>query len=246
MNRARFMEQLSRMLSDLPEGERREALDYYNSYFDDAGPENEDAVIRELGSPGKVAAIIKADLQENAGDYGEYTESGYEDTRTREPGQMPETYHGESREGRSSSQGRRRYQERGYRQPSRNRSRGILLLILLVFVSPLLVGTLGGLAGGILALIFLPFIVVFAFGAASIALLIAGGGLAVTGIVTCTTSPVAGIVIIGAGCFVLAVGLLLLLADVWLGGRMLPWIIRKVTDTVHNLFQRRARGGVEE
>ena len=65
MNRKQFMEQLERLLSDISEAERQEALEYYEGYFDDAGPENEGEVIRELGNPGKVAAIIKADLQEN-------------------------------------------------------------------------------------------------------------------------------------------------------------------------------------
>ena len=66
MNRKQFMEQLERLLSDISEAERQEALEYYEGYFDDAGPENEGEVIRELGNPGKVAAIIKADLQENS------------------------------------------------------------------------------------------------------------------------------------------------------------------------------------
>ena len=70
MNRKQFMEQLERLLSDISEAERQEALEYYEGYFDDAGPENEGEVIRELGNPGKVAAIIKADLQENSEDYG--------------------------------------------------------------------------------------------------------------------------------------------------------------------------------
>ena len=69
MDRAQFMEQLKRLLSDIPEYEREEALDYYESYFDDAGQEKEAMVIRELGSPGKVAAIIKADLESGNRDY---------------------------------------------------------------------------------------------------------------------------------------------------------------------------------
>lgn len=63
MNRARFMEQLERLLSDISEEERREALEYYESYFDEAGPEKEASVIQELGSPEKVAASIKEDLK---------------------------------------------------------------------------------------------------------------------------------------------------------------------------------------
>ena len=79
MNRKEFLAQLERLLWDIPVQEREEALEFYNSYFDDAGAENESSVIQELGSPGKVAAIIKADLGESRKEYGEYTETGYSD-----------------------------------------------------------------------------------------------------------------------------------------------------------------------
>lgn len=45
------MKELEQLLMDLPVDERREAIQYYNDYFDDAGPENEAWVINELGSP---------------------------------------------------------------------------------------------------------------------------------------------------------------------------------------------------
>ena len=41
MNRVEFMETLSRLLQDIPEEDRIDALKYYNDYFDDAGSENE-------------------------------------------------------------------------------------------------------------------------------------------------------------------------------------------------------------
>ena len=90
MDRAQFMKQLERLLSDISEAEKQEALAYYNSYFDEAGPENEASVIRELGSPGKVAAIIKADLDESNEEYAQYTENGYEDLRENKASYMPE------------------------------------------------------------------------------------------------------------------------------------------------------------
>ena len=51
MNREQFIAQLARLLQDLPPAERQEAIRYYQEYFDDAGEENEDAVIQVLGSP---------------------------------------------------------------------------------------------------------------------------------------------------------------------------------------------------
>ena len=66
MNRMQFMEQLEKLLSDISQEERREALDFYNGYFDDAGEENEAEDIRELGSPAKAASIITARKTENS------------------------------------------------------------------------------------------------------------------------------------------------------------------------------------
>ena len=125
MDRARFMQELEKLLADISETERQDALDFYNSYFDDAGAENEASVLRELGSPEKVAAIIKADLKGSAGgyEYGEYTEHGYEDARTKERGQMPEKYGEESGTG-------KRFFRKG------NQAVLILAVILLVFISP--------------------------------------------------------------------------------------------------------------
>ncbi|MDE6607931.1 MAG: DUF1700 domain-containing protein [Lachnospiraceae bacterium] len=78
MNRYDFMRQLEMLLSDITPNERKEALQFYNDYFDDAGAENEQNVIKALGSPAKVAASIKADLTGN-GSAGEFTETGYKD-----------------------------------------------------------------------------------------------------------------------------------------------------------------------
>ena len=67
MSRVEFMNQLKNLLWDIPEGEREEALNYYEDYFDDAGVDNEAQVIAALGSPEKVAAIIKEGLKDYEG-----------------------------------------------------------------------------------------------------------------------------------------------------------------------------------
>ena len=80
MNRKEFMERLERLLWNISDSEREEALQYYNDYFDDAGEENEAKVIEELGSPNQVAQKIKAGCSDQT---SEYSEQGYEDTRFR-------------------------------------------------------------------------------------------------------------------------------------------------------------------
>lgn len=63
MRREEFLKELEELLRDLPELERREALQYYTDYFEDAGREEEAAVIEELGSPKLVAQKIKEGLR---------------------------------------------------------------------------------------------------------------------------------------------------------------------------------------
>ncbi len=82
MKREDFISQLERLLEGVAEEEKKEALSYYRSYFEDAGEENEERILKELESPEKVAATIKADLgMDGAGGEGEYTERGFEDSR---------------------------------------------------------------------------------------------------------------------------------------------------------------------
>lgn len=76
MSVEKFLDELKFLLSDLPEEEREEALDFYRCYFEDAGVENEADVIAELGSPEKLAYSIREGLK-NKEDEGEYTETGY-------------------------------------------------------------------------------------------------------------------------------------------------------------------------
>lgn len=58
MTRQEYMQQLAALLAAMPEAERRDALDYYEEYFDAAGPEKEAQTIQELGNPQNVAEKI--------------------------------------------------------------------------------------------------------------------------------------------------------------------------------------------
>lgn len=81
MSYEEFMKELEGLLAGVPEEEKEEALQYYSDYFADAGKENEAQVLAELGSPQKVAALIKAGLKNGGMDGGEFTEYGYTDER---------------------------------------------------------------------------------------------------------------------------------------------------------------------
>lgn len=62
MNKKEFMLRLEALLDGIPEEEKKEALAFYVSYFEDAGEENEEKILRELESPEQVADTIRANL----------------------------------------------------------------------------------------------------------------------------------------------------------------------------------------
>lgn len=62
MTREEFMRQLEAAMADFSEEDRRDALSYYEEYFDEAGPENEAAVIEDLGSVDRVVSIMRANF----------------------------------------------------------------------------------------------------------------------------------------------------------------------------------------
>ena len=49
MTRKEYMEQLRKYLKRLPKEDYENAIEYFSEYFDEAGPENEQQVMEELG-----------------------------------------------------------------------------------------------------------------------------------------------------------------------------------------------------
>jgi uncharacterized membrane protein len=62
VNKEKFLSELKEKLTVLSKEEREAALTYYEEYFNDAGIENEQIVLKELGSVDKVVEVI---LKEN-------------------------------------------------------------------------------------------------------------------------------------------------------------------------------------
>ena len=59
------MKQLAYLLQDIDDDDRQDALGYYQDYFDEAGSEHETDIINELGSPERVASIVRTSLHSN-------------------------------------------------------------------------------------------------------------------------------------------------------------------------------------
>ena len=211
MNRVEFMKQLERLLWDIPESDRLDAIAYYNDYFDEAGPENEVNVLRELGSPERVASIIKADLNTSGNEKAEYTEQGYSDGRS---GVNPNT-------------------------PAVKKKRWNLpiplVIIILVFASPLLLGIGGGLIGGVVGLF--GGIIGLIFG--GFGMLLGGIVSLVAGIVKLIVAPVEGLVLMGTGSLITAIGILFVLLFVLCAFKWFPkWfskLINWIQERIHSV-----------
>ena len=204
MSRVEFMQQLESLLWDLPESDRLDAIAYYNDYFDEAGVEHEKEVIRELGSPERVASMIKKDLNTSGNEKAEYTEYGYSDGRE---GVNPNT------------------------PATRKQRKGLplaLVIVLLVFAAPVLLSIGGGLIGLIFGLLGgLIGIVVGGFG-----MLIGGVVSLVSGIVKLVFSPVKGLVLIGSGSLIIALGLLFVLFFGLCAFKWFPKLFRNIINWI--------------
>ncbi|EQC68233.1 Integral membrane protein (putative) [Streptococcus sp. HSISB1] len=58
MTKSEYLAKLDKYLKKLPKEDYLEAMDYFREYFDEAGPENEEEVIAELGTPKEAAHDI--------------------------------------------------------------------------------------------------------------------------------------------------------------------------------------------
>ena len=219
MSRAEFMEKLKNLLADIPEGEREEALNYYEDYFDDAGMENEQQVIDALGSPEKVAKTIKEGLDDSNGAQGEFSEtgfSGYGDPVKEEVG-----YHG--------AQGKQKFIDR---IKGLGTSGLILLLILAVFALPILGPVLTGILSAVIGILAAAAAIIFALVIAGIALIVVGAVVFASSFGMLFLTPAVAVLLFGLSLLLIGIGILLTIAGVWVVTKVVPpmvrWVVRKV------------------
>lgn len=62
MTRQEYMEQLKKYLKRLPKEDYDNAIEYFSEYFDEAGPEKEQQVMKELGEPKEAARELLLNL----------------------------------------------------------------------------------------------------------------------------------------------------------------------------------------
>lgn len=220
MNRIEYMRRLAALLQDVPVEERVAAMQYYNDYFDDAGEENEDKVIAELGSPEKVAAEMKAGLGRQTEDSGEFRETGYADTQFEE--KEPPVRYGTDR------------------KPWTNRWLKLALIILIILVgAPILVPIAIAFLCVVLALVITAFAIFVALAIAAVAIAISGVALFVKGGFWIIVSIPAALSLMGIGLILAVIGVIGTVAAVRLCVIVWPGLFRFFVDLCRRPFQKR-------
>jgi len=233
MNRAQFMQKLGALLGDLPVNERTDALKYYADYFDDAGAENADKVLEELGSPEQVAKIIKAELNAKDRESGEFTEAGYKnpayDKQTGMAVGVISKEAAQQSEKQNYTSGKTTQTTTQTKIPPAMESWKIVLIVLLCILAipvgiPLLTAIFSMMIGVLSAVIGL----VIGFGAAAVGLFVGAFALLVVGIFNMATLPFVSLVLIGVGLLLAALGMLFLILTVLICGKLIPAVCRGI------------------
>lgn len=239
MSRTEFMKQLESLLQNISATEREEALQYYNEYFNDAGPENEQNVIEALGNPAKVAENIKKDIFGNG-----YGENSYQKITAETKAII--TYPADATTAEDGNTEQRNGQNGAAQtvssQKKEEMSTGmiVLIVILCILASPVILGVASAGVGVAAGLIAAWFGLIVGFGATAIALILVLIALVVVGIISMITNPFhffLGMELIGAGLICGGVGLLFLMLTVAMAGIATPAICRGIG----RLFQKRGK-----
>ena len=217
MNRTEYMRQLESLLQNIPDTEREEALQYYNEYFNDAGPENEQNVIEALGNPAKVAENIKKDIFGNG-----YGENSYQ--RAGADSRAVITYPADSQ----TENGNGEQCNRQSDTPQSAQAQA---------VSPQKKEGMSTGIGVAAALIAAWFGLIIGFGATAAALILVLIALVAVGIISMFTHPFVGMCLIGAGLICGGVGLLFLMLTVAMAGIATP----AICCWIGGLFQKRGK-----
>lgn len=237
-----FMRELEYLLQDVEDEEKEEALQYYRDYFDEAGPENEEQVIREFGSPERIAAIIRSEIAGHLEDGGEFTESGYQDERFKDPNYQVARHYDLPEAGPEPDHGGTDERTRRDGAPRTNKVLKIVLVVILVLLAGPVLWSIGeglwGLAGCVLALLL---VLLLILGIATIGCLIAGVVLLPWGIAQMFGSFWSGALMLGTGAMCIGLGLLGLALSLLFYGRFVPFLFRSVADCLNRLLHRGRR-----
>ena len=270
MSRVDFMMELESLLLDISIEEKQEALQYYNDYFEDAGKDYEDEIMKELVSPQRIAAIIKAELNINISDNenrGYFTEKGYEDTLYKDPKyeiidavykevddkKNKEDIHGQKATRKEGYQNNyyNNTSSDGFQNNNRNvrddksnnfnsNTRIVLIIILCLLAIPVGIPLFFSVFGVAFGLVVSCIAIFLSFGISGIVLVGVGIALFFAGIFKALALPFIGVLFCGVGLILFGLGTLMVLLSAFICKTVIPAIIRGVVNLCRLPFKNRS------
>lgn len=206
MTRQEYMEQLKKYLKRLPKEDYENAIEYFSEYFDEAGPQKEQQVMKELGEPKEAARELLLNLLQESVENDQ-------DIVEEKAAVQPEAASG----GKKRSPGKI-----------------ILLAILVLCASPVSLALLVGVLAVLLAVVVTATAVIFSIGITGIAA-IAGGIVTIgVGVSLILKSAAAACMMVGGGFLMTGLGILAGLLTVYICkwcangiGRLVNRFVRK-------------------
>lgn len=232
MNRKDFIGKLSMLLAGLPEGERREAVQYYEDYLSDAGVGPEEDVQPILGTPEEVAASIRDGLKDVEGRQGVFSERGFSQADTGAKHEMIQ------------EDLNRRYRDRSGADKTTGKkgmSGGMIVLLVLlgILAFPVLIPV--AVAALVIAAVFLAAVV-----AVVVCFLLAGVLCVAVGVISliaaCTKLalyPAGALFLIGASLLIIGLGILLTMLLAWVTFKAFPAFMRGTVNLCSSLLRRK-------
>ncbi len=222
MNRIEFLERLESLLADIPYTERREALNYYTEYFEDAEKDDEE-VIRTLGSPEEVAHNIREELEGK--ELAEIADAPADEKAPESGGKTDD----------KKADGAKKQLE-GWQIA--------LIIIGAVVLFPVYGGVIVGALGAFIGVIAGFFGIILGLMAAALGCAVAAVFVFVVAIVKFAVSPLASLFLIGLSIFLAGIAMLCMIASWKSLTVLIPAIFQGIAYIWNSIFHRKERAAV--
>ncbi len=237
MNRTEFMQAFQNALYDVSSEERDAALQYYNDYLDDAGPEKEEQILEEWGSPEKLAQSIRGGMsgrQEN----GEFTEHGFSDGEEKF---VPARAAEQKQESQNPPP-----VEKARKKAGMNIWKLLCIVLLCVLLGPVCIPIAAAAVAVIATIVLLIAAVLLLFLVIGLVVLCSGVAIAVGGIAKLFVSPAGALILFGCGLLVTAVGGMITWLFGWIVMKSSVCLFRAAVDLCRRPFHGKRRGGAKQ
>lgn len=232
MSKKEFLDQLSELLSDLSPEDKEEALSYYKEYIEDAGLENEAAILKELGSVSDLAKAIKIGLSNR-----DYSEEGswrnfYAPETKSDNFQQDSTSKDNSYEYSDSTD----VQKKNASDSTSRKNKLILAVIIAAFLAPVWLPVAGTIFSVVITVIVIIACVLLVASILGFVLAIASIILFAIGLFTLLTDTLLGITLVGVSLVLAASAILFILLSFWIFGKVMPLIFNSISNLIYRVF----------